>query len=235
MPLNWFINIFVFFSLLFGLQEFWVGLWNRSPVKLSCAQYLAKPVSGDWLELSDCHVNYLETLKTYRKGRVSDNETRVAYFAPVRPTDDPAAPVRLLVRAPEDVVSKLAPLFASGGEDSTAAEQQQADAVLAKHAALLIQNRTTVKGTVQSGLKVVGEQRELIEKDHPASWKLATEWRVLDESEEPSVLRGLIIAVVSALVLAWRIARFLRRRAEVQAIEQAEVPEKIADLASRRE
>ncbi|MEO8631320.1 MAG: hypothetical protein ABI612_24980 [Betaproteobacteria bacterium] len=231
MPISWVINIGGVIALLAGLQGLWIGFSNYSPAKLTCAEYMATPSSADWLELTDCRINYLEAVKTFKK--LSTLERSVAYYAPVRAYDDETKLVILIAKAPENVAQLLEPLFRHVAKQSGASGPTE-DEVLAQHGDELVQSHATMKGLILRGMDSSSDLRELLEKDQPASWKLERDWRLLDQSAAPSLIKGALLLLLGLVILVWRLFVYAGRAAAVTAVKN-QLPEKIAELGGPRE
>ena len=83
--------------LLFGLATAWgaqsvyLGIRDREPVEISCADYIAHPPAGRWIKLVDCDPDFTRTLE-----RLDDGELD-AVWVPLRPRGVTTGPARLVV------------------------------------------------------------------------------------------------------------------------------------------
>lgn len=180
-----------------GGQDLWTRVSNLHPQQLSCAQYMKNPDTGIWLDLSDCHVDYYESVKI--TGKSSGDE----YYAPVRASADVKAPVLLLVKANSHMSAIASNLFVEKSLRSPKFES-------AAHE--LVQDHVGLKGIIVRGMDADSKVRDLLQKDPPDTWKLASDWKIIDVNSEPSFVSGIVKLAVGLLVLGWVGYSFTRRR-----------------------
>lgn len=74
-----------------GAQNVYLGLRDRDPVAITCADYLAHPPGGKWLKLTECDPDFgrVDVVRD-RDGAVND------VYAPVRPHGAGAGPARIV-------------------------------------------------------------------------------------------------------------------------------------------
>jgi hypothetical protein len=74
-----------------GAQNVYLGLRDRNPVELTCADYLAHSPGGKWLKLTACDPDFV------RVDVVRDRDGAVdAVYAPVRPHGVSEGPARIV-------------------------------------------------------------------------------------------------------------------------------------------
>jgi hypothetical protein len=74
-----------------GAQNVYLGLRDRDPVEITCAEYLAHPPGGKWLKLTACDPDFgrVDVVRD-RDGSVED------VYAPVRPHAASEGPARIV-------------------------------------------------------------------------------------------------------------------------------------------
>lgn len=74
-----------------GAQNVYLGLRDRDPVEISCAEYLAHPPGGRWLKLTECDPDF------HRVHLVRDRDGSIdAVYAPARPHGASEGPARIV-------------------------------------------------------------------------------------------------------------------------------------------
>lgn len=234
MPLRWLfvlVAVGIFYG---GAQEFWVGIHNLSPTAMTCPEYVAKRPSAAWLDLSDCHINYLESVKTYKQGKFDKSKEKdVAYYTPVRASEDANQPVILVVKATSEIAQLLSSL------ESASAGSKVDDETLKKNAEHLVQRKVSIKGVVALGMSSDNDLHNLLETSPQEGWQLASDWKIIDTEGKYSVLFPLLMMIGSFAFLVWQWKSLSRRvdaeAAASQAVAETEAPQKISDIAKQSE
>jgi hypothetical protein len=231
MPIGFILYLIAWGLVVTGAQDVWTSVTNRSPEAMTCAEYASGGASSDWLEVSECQVDYLAAVKTYKTGRIDKStEKDVAYYAPVRPAGVEEGPVALVVKAPADVVPMLEEMFAADAADAesggTAVEQ-----FLERNAAKLVLSSVSLSGLRQFGVHADSEVRGLLEG--AAGFELPAEWSLLEVGARPAGIGPSVSLIALALIyIGWRTLAFLgRSQAQAAADAETNAPAKISDLA----
>lgn len=210
MRLGWFINLIVIGVALSGGQALWTGITNMHPQHLTCAQYMKQADTDAWLELSDCRVDYLESVKVYRTIAGSATGER-DYYAPVRASGNASAPVSLIVKASPSMKGILDKLYAL----SDKGDRQGLRKLIKDNKSALVQDHLQVSGLIIRGMDSSRSTRDVLEKDPPKTWQLKDGWKIIDVAASPSISTGLVMTALAVLILLWQIRVYTRRKVAV--------------------
>lgn len=240
MPIGLILYLAAFFAVLMSAQDLWTNLRNRAPEVATCAQFTAGSVSGDWIQLNDCRVDYLAAVKTYQTGKIDKSkEKNVVFYAPVWAASVQGGPVALVIKAPADMVGVLEQMFAADAADSKDGKSEATEQFLSEHAANLMVPSTTLSGLRQTGMHSESKVRDMLQSNE--SFSVGPNWSILDTEDKPAGVGASVLMMALALTyIGWRTSAFLRRsaaqsRAETLAQREAESPTRIADLANPRQ
>jgi hypothetical protein len=173
--------LFIVIALLWGGgQGVYVGMKNRQPTSLSCADFYAGRPKSEWLKLTGCRLSYLGATYRERFGDIRE------VFVPVLPVGERRDKTIRLVLATED-----AETIALLKEMKKASEQDQKAlfGFLAQNAKRLFVERD-VEGTLQTG---IDRSEKTMKKLRQAEKDLADDFAVLDEGKKPSLFASLAL------------------------------------------
>ena len=224
MPISWIINLVALFLMVAGGQKMWTAVTNLDPEQATCQQFLARSSGAAWLDLSECSINYLESVKTYKNGKLG-GERSVQYYTPVRAAGQDTGVVNLVVKAPPEVASILDPLF------DDALDEAAIDRIIQENFDALVRPSTGVRGVVARGIDSDSDIKELLENDPPDSWQLTADWRIVAADAAPSLGEGALMFGIALLVLAWRTRQLLTRPGDDMEEVQEVAPERIGDVS----
>lgn len=189
-----------------GGQGLYTGLTNTSPTKLSCADYLLKSPGAKWVTLTNCYVDYTETVQITSKlgGSVKGN------YVPVRAAMKPeAAPTKKIDQGektifakaenttPVKILLKIDPHGPMKEMFDATTETAQADFLL-KNLDKIVQNDVEVTGLIQFGIDSDDKTRKTLAT---ADWKLAPDFIVIEQNKKPEVfIAGLMFFAGCAIV-----------------------------------
>ena len=172
--------LFVVALLLGSCQGIYTWVRNPAPARMTCAEYAAERPSGDWLELTDCRVDLLDSVyEESRGGRVKK------VYAPVRPVDAATTTPAIVVLATRDkatvaAVQKLQDLSkglglgGGAGTEAAPTTEPTVEIAMARH----------VTGLVEFGVELNDKERQQIASlgEH-----LDPNFVLLKEGEKPSL------------------------------------------------
>lgn len=180
-----------------GSQAVYTGIRNRSPLEITCADYLAQKPAAGWLRLKGCALDLADA--TFFKDKDS-NRIKTA-FIPIRPVGaSDSTPLQLLLQtqgsAYLDVLHKIE---AVGSDEARMTEFMTAnvDKVFPEK---------DVEGLIAWGIDVeekqLAEIRRLNESLHP-------EFKIIMDGSAPSLGFGLLLFAIGfvAGAILWRVIR----------------------------
>lgn len=180
-----------------GGQAVYTGIRNRSPLEVSCADYLAQKPAGEWLRLKGCALDLADA--TFFKDKDSDRIKTA--FIPIRPVGaSDSAPLELLLQtqgsAYLDVLNKIQ---AVGNDEARLTEYMTANADK-------VFPEKDVEGLIAWGIDVEEKQLDEIRRLNKS---LKPDFKILMDGAAPSLGFGLLMIAggfVAGAIL-WRVIR----------------------------
>lgn len=181
-------GLFVVAMLWSGGQGVWEAVGNRAPQSVSCNA--PESAQSEWLHLSGCQVNLLEAAYEERDGKPTG-----PVYLPLNPrTDEPQKTVRFVVATEDPEILALLREASTVKQGDTALL-----GFLAANAKRLIRDKDVV-GMTQSGIT---KRSKIHERLRELNKDLSSDFVVIDEGREPSLLKsGAVLAVGLLLLVA---------------------------------
>ena len=180
-------------ALYWGGHQVYLGLRNRSPVEVTCADFEKQRPNAEWLRLTHCDADIVNAAFESTK---YDKVDKV--YVPLRPEGVEGGAAKLVVVTDDSEINDLADQLKSGGADKT----------VRRFAAAF---EGPIEGTVQIGYDLSeSDQSQLrglgIGLDH--------DFAILERGAHPhGLIVGLGVLALGLLGPIWIIRRLLRRRA----------------------
>jgi hypothetical protein len=179
-------------ALWWGGQNLWVGLHEREPVEITCADFIAHRPDAHWLKLTECDVDFDHL--AYESSSKHGKPTAV--YLPMRPRGGAAGPTPILVKRDD------ADMLAVAALDDSATPPLE----LSQRVSLSLAG--PVEGVAQFGL-------DLSDRDHERlaalDLELASDFAIIEQGATPHLWLGLLVFAVGLLGAAWSAFRLLRR------------------------
>ncbi|MCX6857197.1 MAG: hypothetical protein NTV80_20090 [Verrucomicrobia bacterium] len=181
-----------------GGQEIYTSLKNQQPLEISCQEYLKTKPTAEWVNVTEARLDFLNC--ALLKSRLGDTVKEV--FIPLRGTEaKQGEPIQLLLasKKPEmiSLVDSMSQALATAKSPSDLTPE-----LLAK-----LTEPIKVSGLIRFGINSDSKTTEKLGKlDLP----LATDYAILNDGEEPSAIKGLILFGLGLLLLGYQIRKALR-------------------------
>ena len=172
-------------ALYWGGQNFFTGLSERSPLEITCGDYLAHHPDNRWLKLTQCEPDLDNMAIEEKDGKVT------AAYIPLRAKGTTVGKTEIVLRRTDDDMTKLAKLDTLGPGDEATAKRVIAELEGAN------------EGLVQFGIDLSDKDKKELER---LNLGLAADFIIVENGKEPRLLIG---GLVFALGLGG-LAFFLR-------------------------
>lgn len=192
----------------------YTALTNRTPVEMTCAEYLEKKPTGKWVKLKDCTL-FREEVMT-RRSATKQRTTEV--FIPVRPVGSKKnGPVAILFASknPEEIAlsEEIATILSKDLKALPEDEHRKALFFLIDHASKIREDRE-IEGIIRFGLDdLKDKQRNKMADLDP---NLTADFIVIEDGQRPDAMGGLAFLGVGVVFLGLRI--FLQNRRDKRAL-----------------
>lgn len=171
--------------LMAGFQQAYLYVANPAPVRMTCGEFLLRPPTAKWVELSDCHLDFHDAivLRDQKTHEIS------ATYVPVRPAGAGGLPRLLMkVNRPED--ERLV----------------QAHAGLVNGVRPAPQTRT-LNGVLDWGVDLITVEHDALRR----SDRVAEKFAVIVDGETPNPGGLVFMLSMILLVLGWLVLMEVRR------------------------
>lgn len=155
---------------IFACQRTYLVLSNRQPAKMTCQQFIDSGFPAKWVELTDCHLDYLNSVHLQNK-RTHEDE---GFYIPVHPAADPrAGSVAVLLKM-----------------DAADAKSRARRVLTASPIPGFPQETETVKGLVMWGMGSRSELRTALERSSKGNL-LRANYVIIDNGAQPNPAEAL--------------------------------------------
>lgn len=191
---------------IFAGQTVYTHWRSPQPVAMRCAEYLATRPREIWLDLSDCTIDYTQSIRIYKEktGETSDDVNYAPLVGEIGET-----PVKLFLKLPDEESMML-----NGIPDHPT--QQQQDYLVAKLRPLAFHRH--IKGLILVGLDSDDNIRDGIRS---AGVPVVADWAIIEQKEPTSLWLGLAALLIPAAGAGWLLWRRPRDTAEAADIAAA--------------
>lgn len=188
-----------------GSQALYIAVTNRSPLKMSCADYLTKMPEGKWLQLSNCQVFRGETISKSFLGKGPISEV----YIPVRPVDaESSGKIKLLLYSRDKDDLAIAQQMRDAGDDV-----KKLTEFMIKSAGKLVETRE-IEGTLKFGIDMSDKDRQKLTN---AEIRLDPGFVVLQAGERPNLAKSCLLVGGGILLSLFALIRKAGSRPAKQA------------------
>ena len=179
-------------------QEIYTSIKNQKPLEITCQEYLRTKPSAEWVNVTQARLDYFNC--AVLKSRFDDTITEV--FVPLRGTEAKHGDmIQLLVASKKPEMIHLVDSMCRALETAKSPTDLQPD-LLAK-----LTETIDVSGLVRFG---INSDSKTLEKLGKLDLPLAKDYVILNDGEQPSAIKGLILFGLGLLLLGYQIRKALR-------------------------